>query len=44
MNPGAGSCGHSNDPSGSIKGQEFLDQLSNYQFLKKDSVAALESA
>jgi len=26
----AGSCEHSNEPSGSIKGGEFLDQVSNY--------------
>jgi hypothetical protein len=26
-----------NGPSGSITGAEFLDQLSDYQFLKKDS-------
>jgi hypothetical protein len=25
--------------SGSIKGKEFFDQLSDYQFLKKDSAA-----
>jgi len=26
----AGSCEHSNEPSGSIEGGEFLDQLSYY--------------
>jgi hypothetical protein len=26
-----------NESSGSMKGGEFLDQLSEYQFLKKDS-------
>jgi hypothetical protein len=26
--------GHSNEPSGSIKGSKFLDQLSDYQFLE----------
>jgi hypothetical protein len=26
----AGSCEHGNEPSGSIKGKEFLDQLSDY--------------
>jgi len=31
-----GSFQHSNEPSGSIKGGEFLDQLSNCQLLKKD--------
>jgi VanZ family protein len=29
-----GSCEHSNKPSGSIKGREFLDQLNDYQHLK----------
>jgi hypothetical protein len=33
----AGSCEHGNEPSGSIKGGEFLDQLSDCQLLKKDS-------
>jgi hypothetical protein len=28
-----------NEPLGSIKGGEFLDQLSDYQFVKKDSAA-----
>jgi hypothetical protein len=31
------SCEHGNETSGSIKGGEFLDQLSDYWFLKKDS-------
>jgi hypothetical protein len=30
---------HSNEPPGSIKSGEFLDQLSNYKFLKKASAA-----
>jgi hypothetical protein len=30
-------CGHGSEPSGSIKDREFLDQLSNYQLLKKES-------
>jgi hypothetical protein len=30
---------HGNEPSGPIKGAEFLGQLSNYQLLKKDSTA-----
>jgi hypothetical protein len=30
-----GSCEHNNEPSGSIKGGEFLDQLGDYQILKK---------
>jgi len=32
--PAAGSCEHCNEPLGSIKGGEFLDQLSNYIFSK----------
>jgi hypothetical protein len=32
----AGSCEHGNEPSGSIKGGELADQLSDYQLLKKD--------
>jgi hypothetical protein len=35
--PLVGSCGHGNEPSGSITGEEFLVQLSHYQ-LFKDSV------
>jgi hypothetical protein len=35
----ADSCEHGNEPSGSIKGGEFYDQLSDYQFFKKESVA-----
>jgi hypothetical protein len=31
-----GSCEHGNEPSDSIKGREFLDYLSDCQFLKKD--------
>jgi hypothetical protein len=33
----AGSCEHSNEPSGSIKVGEFPDLLSDCQLLKKDS-------
>jgi hypothetical protein len=33
----AGSCEHDNEPSGSIKGREFLDQLSDYQLHENDS-------
>jgi hypothetical protein len=29
---------HGNEPSGFIKGREFLDYLSDYQLLKKDSI------
>jgi hypothetical protein len=32
----AGSCEHGNEPSGSIKGGEFLDQLSDYNVLMWD--------
>jgi hypothetical protein len=39
QNPVVGSCEHGNEPSSSIKGGEFLDELSDSQFLKKDSVA-----
>jgi hypothetical protein len=31
----AGFCENVNDPSGSTKGGEFLDQLNRYQLLKK---------
>jgi hypothetical protein len=31
------SCEHGNEPSDFIIGWEFLDQMSDYQFLKKDS-------
>jgi hypothetical protein len=30
-------CRQRNEISGSIKNYEFLDQLSDYQFIKKDS-------
>jgi hypothetical protein len=30
------SCEHSNEPSGTIRGGEFLDWLSDYYILKKD--------
>jgi hypothetical protein len=32
------SCEHGNQPLGLIKGGEFLEQLSNYHVIKKDSV------
>jgi hypothetical protein len=32
----AGSCEHGNEPSDSIKGGEFLDNVSDYQLLNKD--------
>jgi hypothetical protein len=33
------SCEHGNEPSGSVKGWEFLDKLTDYQLLWKDSAA-----
>jgi hypothetical protein len=33
----AGYVEHGNEPSDSIKGQEFLDMFRNYQLLKEDS-------
>jgi hypothetical protein len=30
-------CEHGNDPSGSIKGAEILDQLSDYRLLEETS-------
>jgi hypothetical protein len=35
--PVADSCEHGNEPSGSINGGEFIDQLSSYQLLKENS-------
>jgi hypothetical protein len=32
-----GFCEYRHEISGSIKGEEFIDQLSDYQFLKKNS-------
>jgi hypothetical protein len=32
--PVAGSCEHDNEPSGSIKAEEFLDYLSDYYLVK----------
>jgi hypothetical protein len=29
-----GFCEHGNEPSGTMKGGEFLDQLSKYEFLR----------
>lgn len=37
--PMPGSCELGNKPTGSTGSREFLDQLSNYQILKKDSTA-----
>jgi hypothetical protein len=33
----AGSCEHGNEPSGSIRGEEIIDKVSNYKLLKEDS-------
>jgi hypothetical protein len=33
----AGSCGHGNEPSGSLKSGEFLELFSGYWLLNKDS-------
>jgi hypothetical protein len=33
----AKSCEYGNEPSGSIKDEEFLDQLSDYQLLKNSA-------
>jgi hypothetical protein len=33
----AGSCEHGNEPSESIKSGELLDNVSDYQLLKKDT-------
>jgi hypothetical protein len=33
----AGCCEHGNEPSGSKKGVDFLDQVSDYHLPKKDS-------
>jgi hypothetical protein len=33
----SGSCEHGNEPSGSIKGREFLGQESDCWLVKKDS-------
>jgi hypothetical protein len=32
-----GSCEYGTEPSGSIKGREFLGQLGSYQLFKKNS-------
>jgi len=33
-----GSCEHGNEPSDSIKGRKFLDQLSGHQLLKQPTL------
>jgi hypothetical protein len=35
--PVAGSCEHSDKPSGSIKDGQFLEMLNNYQLLEENS-------
>jgi hypothetical protein len=37
LNGLAGSCGHGNEPSGSIEGGQFVDYLSGDLLVKKDS-------
>jgi hypothetical protein len=32
-----GCCEHNNDPSGTVKGMEFLENVCDYEILKKDS-------
>jgi hypothetical protein len=32
----AGCCEHGNEPSGTIKGREFSDYMSDHQRVKKD--------
>jgi hypothetical protein len=39
--PMAGSCEHDSEPSGCMKGRKFPDQISDDQFLKKDSAQEL---
>jgi hypothetical protein len=40
--PHPASCDQGNEPSGSIKGREFLDQLNDCQLLKTDSAACMQ--
>jgi hypothetical protein len=37
LGPETGSCEHGTEPSNSITGGEFLDQVSEYYFLNKNS-------
>jgi hypothetical protein len=37
---GGGWCEHGNEPQGSIKGEKFLDKLSDCRCLKKDCASA----
>jgi hypothetical protein len=37
--PVPGCCEHGNESSGYVKSGKFLDKLSDYQFLKKDSAS-----
>jgi hypothetical protein len=36
LGPVVGSCEHGTDSSGCIKGKKFIDQISNFELLKKD--------
>jgi hypothetical protein len=40
----ADSYEHDNKPSGSVKGEEFLDKLRDCQLLKKDSLTTVKMA
>jgi hypothetical protein len=42
--PVAGSCEHDSEPSGSIRGEEFLHELSDCSILKKNSTPIHGSA
>jgi hypothetical protein len=35
--PVVGPCKHGNEPPGSVEGSKFLNYVSDYQLLKKDS-------
>jgi len=37
-----GCCGHENEPSGSIEGGEFIEKLSYYHLLQKNSVPCID--
>jgi hypothetical protein len=37
--PATGYCEHVSEASGSIKGMEFIDEMSDYQLLDKDSAS-----
>jgi hypothetical protein len=39
--PVAGFCEHGNEPLDSTKGEEFLDQLSSYQFIHRVQISLM---